>query len=316
MRVVLVYNPVSGRGKGASAAQAIGRALEQAGHNVQRVASAASNARGWLSPHLDDAQALLIAGGDGTVRSVAMVAAEWSVPLIHVPLGTENLMARSLQMRGDSSSVLQTLEHGRPVQIDLAMVNGEAMLLMVSAGLDAQVVEWVSRNRGCSITRLIYVQGLLRALPRHVPATVHVRVDGSVMIDGAQGWVIVANGPDYGGRFDPVPHARIDDGRLDVLFLPGSRPAHMVRWAMRSRLRRHLSHESAVLASGRQVDVHFEGQTPIQIDGDLPWGEGRVQDLSVSIATHRLTVLLPPWAQTLRALSQSLLPDSTSAALG
>jgi diacylglycerol kinase family enzyme len=316
MRVVLVHNPVSGRGRALVHARMLQQALERAGHGVVSVASAATDAHDWLAPRMDQAQALLVVGGDGTVRSVAQVGAESGVPLVHVPMGTENLVARCMQMRKAVPDVLNTLEHGRAVQVDLAMVNGEPMLLMVSAGIDAQVVAWVADRRGSAITRWIYVRGLLSQLPRHAPGTVHARVDGEVVVDGAQGWLIIANSPDYGARFDPVPHARMDDGRLDLLFLPGTRPRHMVQWALRSRLRRHLSHGEAVVASGRTMDVRFEGATPIQIDGDQPWGACRVDTLTVSLAPDKLTVLLPPWARQVRALSQSLHPDSTSAALG
>lgn len=291
-------------------AQSLQRRLSDAGHEVIIAASTAGGDT-WIEPVLEGADALAVVGGDGTVRSVVDAASRARVPLVHVPMGTENLLARGLRMSRDPSAVLETLERGRRVDVDLAQANGEAMVLMASAGLDAAIVADVTRRRRRSISRWIYVRSLLRQLPRWRAPRMWLQVDGVMHVDGQRGWIVVANAPDYGGRFDPAPMAVLDDGLLDVVFLPCRGSARLAVWAMRARMGRHGRSPAALVCRGRSVDVRFDAAADLQIDGDLPWGEARSASLNVEIGPHPITLIVPPHAGALRALGQSPAEAST-----
>ena len=63
--VVILMNPASGRGRGEHAAKAVEHALQRDGHDVRLL-----SVREWdaLTEACDDADALVICGGDGTVH--------------------------------------------------------------------------------------------------------------------------------------------------------------------------------------------------------------------------------------------------------
>lgn len=302
MRIILLHNPVSGRGVGAAAAGRLLPALVSAGHAVTCVATQVGDARAWLPDDLQAADALVVVGGDGTVRSIAAVAADTGVAVLQVPMGTENLLARGLQMRSDIEAVVQTLEAEHVIEIDLAQANGSPMVLMASAGLDAEVVEYVTERRLTRISKWLYVQGVLRCLTSHQPPVCALYVDGNRVFERGQGWIVIANAPDYGGRLDPAPDAVLNDGLLDVVFMPGATRLSMLAWIARTRLNVHRSVPGVVNCRGSHVRVTFEAPTPWQLDGEAPEGESRISELVVELHRARLKVFCPPWTASCRAL--------------
>lgn len=78
---------------------------------------------------------LVAAGGDGTVSTVANVAAEQGVALGVLPLGTLNHFARDAGIPVDLEAAVTTLACGREVTIDVGEVNGRIFLNNSSIGV-------------------------------------------------------------------------------------------------------------------------------------------------------------------------------------
>ena len=98
------------------------------------------------------ADALGMAGGDGSQAVVAAVAAEHGLPFVCIPAGTRNHLALDLGIdRDDPVGALDAFGSARESTIDLAEVNGEVFVNNVSLGLYAQVVasaeyRWAKRR--------------------------------------------------------------------------------------------------------------------------------------------------------------------------
>src|SRR5205823_6079318 len=88
------------------------------------------------------ADALAMAGGDGSQAIVAAVAAEKGVPYACIPAGTRNHFARGLGVdRDDVVGALDAFVDGRERVVDLAEVNGRVFVNNVSLGLYAEAVQ-------------------------------------------------------------------------------------------------------------------------------------------------------------------------------
>ena len=87
------------------------------------------------------ADAIGMAGGDGSLGLVAAVASERGVPFFCVPVGTRNHFALDLGLdRDDPLSALQALTDGEEILIDHGVVGGRLFLNNVSFGVYAQAV--------------------------------------------------------------------------------------------------------------------------------------------------------------------------------
>jgi diacylglycerol kinase family enzyme len=92
-----------------------------------------------------DVDAVVIGGGDGTVRAAASVLAETGVPLGIIPLGTLNHFAKDLGLPLTVEEAAATVAAGRTRMVDLAEVNGETFINNSSIGIYPYMV--IDRER-------------------------------------------------------------------------------------------------------------------------------------------------------------------------
>jgi hypothetical protein len=137
---VLFYNPKSGGGKAEKfhlADEARARGIEpielKLGTDLEQLVRSAV---------ADGADALAMAGGDGSQAVVAMVAAEKDLPYACIPAGTRNHFALDLGVdRDDVVGALDAFLGGREKRVDLAEVNSGVFVNNVSIGLYAEAVQ-------------------------------------------------------------------------------------------------------------------------------------------------------------------------------
>ena len=138
-RPVLFINPRSGDGKAARAGLAerardkgIETVILAPGQDLAALAGEAAAA---------GADALGMAGGDGSLAVVATVAAAHGIPFVCVPAGTRNHFALDVGVdRHDLDGALDAFTGGVERQIDTAEVNGRLFLNNVSLGIYGDAV--------------------------------------------------------------------------------------------------------------------------------------------------------------------------------
>ena len=138
-RPVLFVNPASGGGKAARAALA-DRARERGiGVTVLRPDRSLSSLVGEAVE--GGADALGIAGGDGSLAIVAAAARAHGLPFVCVPAGTRNHFALDLGVdRHDLVGALEAFTDGVERLIDVGSVNGRLFLNNVSLGIYGEAV--------------------------------------------------------------------------------------------------------------------------------------------------------------------------------
>jgi diacylglycerol kinase family enzyme len=139
-RPVLLVNPRSGGGKAARS----GVAGEAARRGIEAVVMRLGDdlealARDALTRGAD---ALGMAGGDGSQALVAGIASEHDVPFVCVPAGTRNHLALDLGVdRDDVVGALDAFGRGIERRVDLARANGRVFVNNVSLGVYARIVQ-------------------------------------------------------------------------------------------------------------------------------------------------------------------------------
>jgi diacylglycerol kinase (ATP) len=276
VRVLVSYNPRSGRGRGVRAARSLQAGLDGEVIGGRRCeVELLELGSGAIEAALKQAEVLAICGGDGSVHHLAPAAIAAGVPIYHVPCGNENLMAREFGMEDTPAMLRRAIERWRVVRCDVAKcsindADAGMMLLMCSLGPDASIIHRLASLRTRALGHLAYVQPVLQELVSPGFPRLSVWVDGARVVDDRCGLVVAANSRQYALRIDPAARASMTDGLLDVVFLPCASRARIALWGARARLRRHLAHPEVVYRQGRVVKIEARGGAPFQIDGECP----------------------------------------------
>ncbi len=290
MRAMVIYNPISGRGTSCSNACGVAERLLQLPCDVELVQTQPSSPELWLKPKMQcNPDAVIVVGGDGTLRQVASVLVGSTVPLYHVACGTENLFAKSMGMLSAPEVVIAAIEKAKTQAIDTATANGDFMLLMASVGFDAGVVADLAVHRGSSITHLSYILPIVRQLFKWNPPSISIEVDGEVIVTNKKGWAVVANSKAYARGLNPARDASVHDGKLDVVFLPLKGRLSLWKWVRLMKRGTHFHHPDAVSGRGVTISVRTTNPSPWQIDGD---SIGNAIEMQISCVPKSLSVLV------------------------
>ena len=222
-RPVLFVNPTSGGGKAAHAAVAE-RARER---GIETVIFTPGQSLETLAREAvaHGADALGVAGGDGSLAVVAAAAAAHGLPFVCVPAGTRNHFALDLGL--DPHDVLGALDaftDGIERLIDVAEVNGRLFLNNVSLGIYGEAVR-------SPAYREAKMRTLLKTAERVLGPSAEVPTMRLVDDVGREhqhlALVLVSNNPYTLDRpLSPGARPALDGGQLGIIVLdaPGAAP--------------------------------------------------------------------------------------------
>jgi len=288
-RVLVVANPISGRGRGAGAAREVARGLERTGAAVELfLTSARGDAFERLRRMTEPCDLVVSVGGDGTLREVLDGLVDPDVPVGMLPFGTANVLATQLRLPRDVHRAIEVLAAGRTQELDVARVGGKLSFLVTGVGVDGLAVDEVERRRSGAITKWSYVHAVLAVLRDYRPPRLAVRIDGEPLPE-RYGFVFVSNTRSYGGILRLDPASRLDDGLLEAyLFRRGTRGA-LLRGALRGALV-GLPGGAVELRRLRRIEVTSDdGPVPYQVDGD----PGGTTPVELVMAPNRYRLVVP-----------------------
>ena len=163
-------------------------------------------------------------GGDGTVNECANACVGLpNVAMTVFPCGTGNDFVKQFGEDQNKFMSINALVDGEISPLDIIKVNDSYSINVACIGLDSRVgagvhdfdnVPVIGKGKGA------YVAAALYHVFKQITDNLTIRMNGQV-IKGEFNTVTICNGNWYGGSFNPVPEARADDGKLDVLLISG-----------------------------------------------------------------------------------------------
>ena len=221
MRVRLFINERSRRGR--ELAPQARAALRDAG--VETIEAPPSG-------NVDGVDAIVCAGGDGTLLGGIGTAIEAKLPVGIIPLGTFNELARTFGIPLDVRAAVETIVQGHTRTIDVGRVNGVHFINEASIGISSRAARLQTPELKRRFGFLGVLWSSLRAMRYSRPFRATVRHQGGVeALRTLQ--LTVANSYRFGGVLS-VEDAAIDDGWLDLysVDITGPREAFSVARAI------------------------------------------------------------------------------------
>ena len=292
-RLLVLVNPISGRGRALRTAERFLVALRREGAEAEEFRTATAGEAKHRAREARDGgfDALVAVGGDGTVNEALNGLEGSGIPVAILPTGTANVLARDLGLPFDPDGAARVAARGRPRTIDIGEVRTTAgvrrFLCCAGAGFDGAVVNAVAAARRGGLGFRGWVKPLWRTCTEYDFPGVRVSVDGGPPSHGTM--AVICNTANYGGLFRLVPGADPGDGALDAFVASPRGRAALLRYlwgAWRGTLSRR---PDVRTVRGGAVRVEAFRPVPVQVDGD-PFGE---TPMDATVLAGAAKVLVP-----------------------
>lgn len=266
-RALMLINPNARRGSD-SLSPVISR-LERGGIDVRvERFETPSEVSPDIERRRDEADLVIVCGGDGTINSAAKGIMATGLPLGILPMGTANDLARTLHISDDLLQAADLIVSGRTRRIDIGEVNGHPFFNVASMGLSASLASSLSRETKRRWGKLGYAVAAAKVVltARPFSATILTKA-GSVKVKSLQ--IAVGNGRHYGGGTIVEADATIDDGHLDLYSLEQQNVLRLLLLLGTFRQGTHGAWEEVRTDKCVEFDIRTKRPMPINTDGDL-----------------------------------------------
>jgi YegS/Rv2252/BmrU family lipid kinase len=270
-RVFVILNPAAGRGRAARAWRTVGPALRDAGLAFDEVVEERPQLAIGLA---EDAarrgyDVIAAVGGDGTIHEIVngIMAAGGARPpaLAIVPGGTGNDFARGVGIPKDPLTAGRLLLNGTRRRVDIGRVNERYFVSISGVGFDAEVAARVNGWPKWIGGTPVYLAAILNMLATYRCVPARISVDGRA--DEIRMFLLAAaNTPWYGGGMYMAPHARPDDGYLEIITARDLGKIETLGLLPKVFSGAHLRHRK--VAHQRAKEVRVESEVPLAIHAD------------------------------------------------
>jgi diacylglycerol kinase (ATP) len=299
VNIALLVNPAARAGSSTAAGAEAAERLRAHGIRTTLISGgSADESRELLRTAIDlGTDAVVVAGGDGTVHLAIQEVAGTGIPLGIIPVGSGNDFAATLGItQGDVAAAAETVAAGRTRSIDLARVtrgDGSTAYFgsVLASGFDSKVndranaMRWPrggSRYNIAILVEFIRLAGIPYEVELELPDGARERIAGDLVM------ATVGNGRSYGGGIPICPDADLADGLLDLVLVRPAGRLRLLRLLPRVYQGTHATVAEVSIRRIRSVRLSSPGVTAYA-DGD-PIG---ALPLTVGVVPGAITVFAP-----------------------
>lgn len=292
----IILNPHADRGHAASVWPMVRHLFDTAGVQWEMQETQAPDHATALAEQAVQAgwPAIVVIGGDGTVNEVVNGLLRASggrptVPIGIVPAGSGNDFVKLLGIPvNDVKTAVDKILHGSIRRVDVGRVDSRYFINGVGWGFDGMVA-----IEAANITQLrgflLYGWALLKALRQYRAAPVTLSIDGRPVSDNVV-MVAMTNGACHGGGFWICPHAKLDDGHLDICVAKDMSMLPLLKLILQVTRGAHTNHPDVWFETGTLVELHSNAPMPAHMDGEILGSA--LTDIVAEVVPRRLRVLV------------------------
>lgn len=287
----LITNQKSG-GSGSEVVELLS-ALEEQGLSVQTIGNPAlppdEAARLALQ---EGARVLIVAGGDGTISSVAHVIAGTDAVLGVIPSGTLNHFAKDLKIPLEPAEAAKVIASGKVSQVDVGEVNGRVFINNSSLGLYPRFASLKEDHRRKGRSRIVAMFWALAAAVRRIPfLSVRFQSNGVEMVERKTPIVFVGNNHYTLTGAQAGTRETICDACLSVVIVHADSAFALIRLSFSAFFGRvHQKDELEVVAVHEAWIETRRRRARVSFDGEVEWMD---MPLHYKVRPKALRVLVP-----------------------
>ncbi len=308
-RTYVIFNPASGRGRGARRIAAYRRLLaEWLPDAVIGTTGHPGGERDLAEQAVAEGFDMVVAvGGDGTWSNVAdrLVASGRDVIFGMLPNGTGNDFGRNLGFDpAKPSDAVQIIAAGRTRRVDVGYVGtlsaaehtpqrseSRHFLNVVGFGFDIAVIDAAAGAKFLK-GELLYKITALQQLFRFPGVQAGLSSGSGERRRGQHLMLTVSNGRYFGGGFPIAPEAHADDGKLHACMIRDASPMTRLRLFNMAERGRHVTSDQVEVLDDTSFRLSFDAPPRFEMDGDVR--QSSSTEIDVRIVPGGLRVVASP----------------------
>ncbi|PST85317.1 diacylglycerol kinase [Pedobacter yulinensis] len=231
-----------------------------------------------------NADRIIAAGGDGTLKLVAECLLESKKPMGIIPTGSANGMAKELGIPVETEAALEIAVNGQPTSIHAISINNELCIHLADLGFNAYIVKKFDdlSHRGM----LGYAKAAWHALWNHQKMEVELEM-GNERVRSAAAMVVVANATMYGTGVKINPIGRLDDDLFEVVLVK----TYSVLEVLKMRFtQKGFNPKKVEFFQTRSLHIRSRHKAHFQVDGEYM---GKITEVEAKILPGAICVVLP-----------------------
>ena len=232
---------------------------------------------------------LIVSGGDGTVSTISRVLVGTDTVLGVIPSGSGNGFARHFGIPLSAPKAVEALAQATVKPIDVGVVNGMPFFVTCSMAWDAAIVRSFDKSPLRGIIPYVFagVQEFFDYRPQDMSVEL---ADGETLDFHLPVLFTIANLTQYGGGAMIAPHAKEDDGKLELV-VGLQRDFALILANLPRLFDGSINRFPRIISrSSEAMTIRRVNPVPIQVDGEVVEAP---EVIEVSVKPGALKVLVP-----------------------
>ena len=291
-KIRIIINPASGKEE--SILPTINASMEKAGIKWEASIThkAGDGIRFAKAAVKEGIDALAVYGGDGTLMEAISGLIGSKIPLIILPGGSANVMAKELGIPTDLKEACELMSQ-IPLEmktIDVGQFDKRYFIVGIGLGFGADLVKGADRDTKNKFGIFSYFLSAAAAIKKTKKAIYHLKIDGEE--HEVQGLTcLITNTGNLGFStisFDK--HIDVGDGFLDVVVLRKANLS-LIKLVIVTLLKRERPHNMELVKhwQGKDISVSSSPKQTVQCDGEVLENSS----LHIKVIPGAITVLVP-----------------------
>ena len=222
-RIMLIINPKAGKGEYRQEIAGILDVLCKKGNFVGVYMTAhQSHAEELVRKEGSKYDVVACIGGDGTLGETiaGLMHLETRPPVCHIPLGTANDVATSLDLPKEGAKAARLIRTGKPIPLDVGRFGGKHFIYIAAFGAFTEVAYQTPHENKKNLGHLAYLLTGMGSLGNITPRNLIVEFDGENRVEGEFIFGAVANTTSIAGLVKIKPDiVDLGDGAFEVILV-------------------------------------------------------------------------------------------------
>lgn len=287
-KILLIYNPVSGKGHFGAALSDVLIKLTAAGYETTVRPTLKSGEIPQIISDLDiHYDVIACSGGDGTLDELVNATSDMNdkPKLGYIPAGSTNDFAASLGISSDPVSAVERIINGNIFNCDIGSFNGKRFVYVAAFGLFTEVSYATDQNLKNVMGHAAYVLSALASLGNVKPCHMKIEADDTIYEDD---YIlgIISNTMSIGGFKGVFDESVVmDDGLFEVLLV--KMPKDRIDFNFESMEFAGIEgilHKYVVTFKASHLKIASESEVPWTLDGEYGGSPKEIEIINLNKA--------------------------------